>query len=865
MSLMAEPIEIEPDSPVGRFVTNANTAFAEANAMEMDAAYRGAVAFAKDAELRSALALDHVARLLELERPGEARARCDEYLADERNEPVALPLRLALAEAYSGMGAHVDAAKTAAVVRATAGHDPGALTTHEQARLARVFGLAAVDRGEDAEAGRNLRAAKEIFLKAGDRVRAAIIDGDLQQLKIRQGMESAAADELAGPAPKTIAERLARAAALRARWRYEAASEVLKAIDMTSLDPALRVPVLTELVTLLRLIRQNKAAERVTAQLACAVAVSSDSMAAQALSRLSLPTAAAEVPNRTDDAISHARFLIGQGRLAAAQHVLAGLRPRTVREKATWHLAMGEWFLANGSDLAKAIHHVETARQLAEPADLVEIRILALRHLGRAHYARAHRMARSQDAMILDDKASEYWSEAHGLDEQVVACQDSDECRVRMLLAAADEHDERIRATTAATAVHGVKHAAAIIVAMEAARGATILRLIGPEVAAARDLPRPTDPAGARRWLRRISRKLPRSQGIWLLHHTPTHIHHAIIDSGGFQHFAEPLERETFQNETARPLIEWLSSEDPIGVASSAEYDKALAEVSAKLSVPKVLRLLPKQVDRIAVIASRDLAEIPFAALPVPGSSDRLGHRYALSDLPCLSARHSLHGRARGQRGDRALLVRPPRNGLQAAAELPGRKVLENADATPAKLRTALESGRFRQLRIDSHGYGPEQTRGSWLQLVPDDSAGRLRQEEMQDMDLRGCGTVVLGACESGMALPVGRDERVGFVRAAMHGGTASVVAARWKSEDTMAAAVLDRFDRYLRYLPRDLALRRALAEARTATDIPHLDHPARWACWTLHGDPGWQTAAGLVRRFVHRQLDQRRHRVQQG
>lgn len=76
-----------------------------------------------------------------------------------------------------------------------------------------------------------------------------------------------------------------------------------------------------------------------------------------------------------------------------------------------------------------------------------------------------------------------------------------------------------------------------------------------------------------------------------------------------------------------------------------------------------------------------------------------------------------------------------------------------------------------------------------------------------------------------------------------------------------MTAAVLDQFDRYLRYLPRDVALWRALRDACVATGVPDLEHPARWACWTLYGDPGWQTGADPVRRFIRR-LDLRRNRV---
>ncbi|MGH3972632.1 MAG: hypothetical protein ACRDS9_04820, partial [Pseudonocardiaceae bacterium] len=48
-----------------------------------------------------------------------------------------------------------------------------------------------------------------------------------------------------------------------------------------------------------------------------------------------------------------------------------------------------------------------------------------------------------------------------------------------------------------------------------------------------------------------------------------------------------------------------------------------------------------------------------------------------------------------------------------------------------------------------------------------------------------------------------------------------------------------------------------------TPVDLPAVDHPARWACWTLYGDSGWQTKASPVHRLLRRSLGQRRHRVE--
>lgn len=94
--------------------------------------------------------------------------------------------------------------------------------------------------------------------------------------------------------------------------------------------------------------------------------------------------------------------------------------------------------------------------------------------------------------------------------------------------------------------------------------------------------------------------------------------------------------------------------------------------------------------------------------------------------------------------------------------------------------------------------------------------------------------TVVLGACDSADA------------RSAVAAGAVAVLAARWKTEDEVARKVLDAFERNLAALPRDRALQHALRETAGR-------HPAGWACWSLHGDAGFQTKAGPLRRRLRK------------
>lgn len=256
------------------------------------------------------------------------------------------------------------------------------------------------------------------------------------------------------------------------------------------------------------------------------------------------------------------------------------------------------------------------------------------------------------------------------------------------------------------------------------------------------------------------------------------------------------------------------------------------------------------------------MSDIPFAAMRVPGGAELIGHRYALSDLPCLSARLPLRSLSHTRRGRGRLRVVPPGERLARNGKVRARKPLRDERATRENLCARLNKHHYRQVRIDGHGvYDHTDPSWSWLALAPEGPEGHLRSSDLERLDLRGCGTLMLGACESGMAQRVGRDERIGFVRAGFHAGAAAVIAARWKAHDRVAGAVLDRYERYVRYLPRDVALWRAQldicrAARGTPADVPLMEHPARWACWTLYGDSGWETGAGAAVRLIRRVWD---------
>lgn len=864
-----DPLQVDSDDAVGQRITQARSALGNRDVTGTDQAYSSAVtalAAAGDPareRLRWALAGDHVAALLSLHALTPALQRCVTY---EARPGITAGGRFLLcvlrAEVCSAAGAHAPALTAVAEARRLAQAGPGSsLRQEDEGRLLRLEGLAAASRGEFAIAEDKLARAQEAFAQASLPALAQVVDNDRQIVAVRQGDRTAMKSVLSGATTRTLPERLRLSTALKRDLRYEEALAVLTDIPATSengtdLDPAWRFPVLAAQATLLILTHQEEKATALIPALEEAVEASLDPQASRDELAVLSGQVAATVPEGTEAALQHARRLIAAARLQESEDVLRNSRDRacTVRERAVWHLAAGELELALAGQwgmpeqLDQVISHLERAVALAAAPDVAEVRSLALRLLGRACNRRPG-----------DDRCSRLWAEAHRIEERIATRQLSDEVRLRMLQAAADEHDERIRAAVRQVAARGPDALAGLVLAMESGRTASLLAALRPGDLPG-DAPAPDDLAQAWRWVRDLTRDIPRSQLIWLQHATPERIHHVLLGRGTLHHASYRVSRASLIRQINNLVACWSPQVLELSIASG-EFDRALEALAGNLGVDNVLPAVPGRVSRIAVVAAGELADIPYAALPLAGTPERLLDRFAISDLPGLEARRALRLRVLRQRGDAGLLVSPPADGLSQARALPGVTVLSGTQATPDGLAAELATGRARQVRIDCHGrYDQEEQARSWLQLAPAGSAGRLDPATLERMDLSRCGTLVLGACESGMTRRRGRDERAGFVRSALLAGAGSVLAARWVAEDSAASEVLDRYQLYLRCFPRDAALRRAqldLCRSRgreLAGDGPA--HPGRWACWSVCGDAGLQTQAGPLRRQLRKRRD---------
>lgn len=822
-------IEVNSRSPLGRAVTAAASA---PDAAAADRAYRVAMELA-DADTAVALAHDHVADLVRHQAKPLALKRCTEYLDRWPGDVV---LRLLRAEARGALADWAGAERDALAAAAIRGPD-------RRARLHRVRALAAMDRGDYPLARHLFARARTSFGRAGDHAGVAAVDRDELMLGVRGGDPHAVSAVLSAGPPRTPVEYLLLAGALKRELRYEEALELLGRAE--DVDPVALPLVRRERAALRRLIRldDDERDERRVAD-----------------------------PDRFDDWLLRVRELVvechaslAQARAAQAAELanraevmLVDLRPRaeTPAARASWHLAAGELELARGDLLERAqaptaeveatvreaAGHFECAGRLADTTATTEVRLLAFRLRGRA----LTRLGAVEEAV-------ELWRTAHRLEEDIADRQRSDEVKARMSLAAGDEHDERVRAAADLVERTGPEAAAGVAVAIEAARGRTFVSAVGgvPD-----ELPRLGDVPGACRWVRELAHDLPRDQVVWMMYATPDRVHHVLLGRRFLRyHRSGARPRPSFRRRldgAVRAVTSFWDQRYLERSVESGEFDAALARVAELVDIGPVLAGLPAGISRVAVVAHGVLADVPVAALPIPGTGARVVHRVATSELPALAVRRPLADRSRRCRGERTLLVSP--------GHLPARAVgrmLTGQRATVAGLRRTAPGHHV--VRVDAHGAFT--ANAQWLQLAPGDERGRLGPADVRAMDLHRCGTLVLGACESAVARTVGRDERLGFTRSAMWAGAAAVLAARWIAEEPVATELLDRFERYLRYLPRDAALRRAqldVCAGRTA-HAGRPRHPARWACWAVYGDAGRQTGVGPVRRWLRGKRDDRR------
>ena len=235
---------------------------------------------------------------------------------------------------------------------------------------------------------------------------------------------------------------------------------------------------------------------------------------------------------------------------------------------------------------------------------------------------------------------------------------------------------------------------------------------------------------------------------------------------------------------------------------------------------------------RVLLVLHAQLDALPFAALT--DGSLTLSERFEIAVAP--SARVALRGLARAPLPAHRIVAlgetsRLPHTGTEAdlVASLfeqsetligPHASIRELCAAAP--LAAVLHLACHAQFRSDN-------PRFSALQLHD----GLLTVEQAESLPLKPC-TVVLSACDTGLAHSGAGDEMVGLVRAFLVAGAARVIASLWAVDDALTA-------RFMIHFYAELVRGRGpAASLRTAQALAMREHPHpyAWAAFTLYG--GW-------------------------
>lgn len=282
------------------------------------------------------------------------------------------------------------------------------------------------------------------------------------------------------------------------------------------------------------------------------------------------------------------------------------------------------------------------------------------------------------------------------------------------------------------------------------------------------------------------------------------------------------------------PLASAEARFDPEAALRAAETtgralaEELLAPVGREIAAARTLFVVP----------DRDLALVPFDALPWPAPGAVLGDERDVTFLP-----HAGAPRAASTRARRVLLAGDPTPDPEKRfGELPrSRDELASLDAiyrTAATVR--LQGASFTRARLDAARPGTFDT----IHLATHAEASSWSPERNRVI-LSGGGTlgvdaiaamkldrplVVLSACRTGEGEVVPGEGVVGLTWAFLRAGTRALVVSLWSVDDSAAAMLMTDFHRGL---ASGMNPRVALAAARKAQRA-RTPHPAYWAPFVL-------------------------------
>lgn len=283
----------------------------------------------------------------------------------------------------------------------------------------------------------------------------------------------------------------------------------------------------------------------------------------------------------------------------------------------------------------------------------------------------------------------------------------------------------------------------------------------------------------------------------------------------------------------------------------SAVRGRALLErLSQLIGLQEVLGSLGAAVDRLVVIPSDVLVNVPFVALPY--GEGWLCDRFAVSLLP----HASMFSRSLG-RGPRPLRARRfagigvrqyPGETLRelpraveevevAASHLArerARTILRDGEAHPEAIRQALQGADWAHFACHGRVDSSDMLSTRLYVAGGEGKPGRLTLAELQQLSLEKLNGMVLAACWLSSTLFLPGNEMAGLPAALMRAGVGTVIASLWEVDDEANFQFMARFYELARQRGAVWALREVQREWARREDA--WAQPFHWASYVLYG-----------------------------
>lgn len=285
---------------------------------------------------------------------------------------------------------------------------------------------------------------------------------------------------------------------------------------------------------------------------------------------------------------------------------------------------------------------------------------------------------------------------------------------------------------------------------------------------------------------------------VFLLFHVGTHTSTMVIidmSSGTAAPFHAP-----FGENDLRSMHEQYEGAVQSGGTSESALDGLLSSYASLLGplLEPVLRYLPGK--HLKIFPRLQMNEVPLHALRLEGKL-LIEHCATISygqTLGLFLENHSHKPTARGVAlrvvlGDGVPLYDLL---LPKIAEIYSKASLEERPKSWSELMESISARPAFDTFFACHGmYNADDLDGSFLELVKSSAEGRVRLSQLfAELDLRGCRSVIMGACESGLARAGISAEYIGLPSAMLSSGTQYVVGALWTIPQLATAVLMIRY-----------------------------------------------------------------------